>query len=145
MTPIGLARINDRISRRSQTRGEAAIFGYMSKTRSSSTLYRLIEAGQLTHKVLLTPLLPIWDMCHYGYPDDLDPFSDAFVERFSEDQLDEWSATSLCDCLNKGRGYPFCAVGPIVLRSDPGSASSLTATSRSSRRSNARWTVDMPP
>lgn len=41
----------------SQTRGEAAIFGYMSKTRSSSTLYRLIEAGQLTRKVLLTPLL----------------------------------------------------------------------------------------
>ena len=29
----------------------------MSKTRSSSTLYRLIEAGQLTHKVLLTQLL----------------------------------------------------------------------------------------
>ncbi|HYI39416.1 MAG TPA: hypothetical protein VE053_03770 [Allosphingosinicella sp.] len=25
---------------------------------------------------------PIWDLCHYGYPDDLDPFSDAFVERF---------------------------------------------------------------
>ncbi len=43
--------------RRSQSQGEAAIFGYMSKTRSSSTLYRLIEAGQLTHKVLLTPLL----------------------------------------------------------------------------------------
>ena len=55
--PIGRAVINDRISRLSQTRGEAAIFGYMSKTRSSSTLYRLIEAGQLTHKVLLTPLL----------------------------------------------------------------------------------------
>ena len=26
---------------------------------------------------------PIWDLCHYGYPDDLDPFSDAFVERFA--------------------------------------------------------------
>lgn len=57
MTPIGLAGINDRIPRRSQSQGEAAIFGYMSKTRSSSTLYRLIEAGQLTRKVLLTPLL----------------------------------------------------------------------------------------
>jgi DNA-binding MarR family transcriptional regulator len=57
MTPIGLAAINDRIPLLSQTRGEAAIFGYMSKTRSNSTLYRLIEAGQLTHKVLLTPLL----------------------------------------------------------------------------------------
>jgi beta-glucosidase/6-phospho-beta-glucosidase/beta-galactosidase len=26
---------------------------------------------------------PIWDMCHYGYPDGLDPFSDAFVTRFA--------------------------------------------------------------
>ncbi|HYE41922.1 MAG TPA: hypothetical protein VEA15_00890 [Caulobacteraceae bacterium] len=28
-------------------------------------------------------ILPIWDLCHYGYPDGLDPFSDAFVERFA--------------------------------------------------------------
>jgi beta-glucosidase/6-phospho-beta-glucosidase/beta-galactosidase len=28
-------------------------------------------------------ILPIWDLCHYGYPDDLDPLSDAFVERFA--------------------------------------------------------------
>jgi beta-glucosidase/6-phospho-beta-glucosidase/beta-galactosidase len=28
-------------------------------------------------------VLPIWDLCHYGYPDDLDPLSDAFVERFA--------------------------------------------------------------
>src|SRR5215218_2268247 len=28
-------------------------------------------------------ILPIWDMCHYGYPDDLDPFSNAFTERFA--------------------------------------------------------------
>ena len=26
----------------------------------------------------------IWDLMHYGYPDDLDPFSPAFVERFRE-------------------------------------------------------------
>ena len=25
----------------------------------------------------------IWDLFHYGYPDDLDPFSDAFGERFA--------------------------------------------------------------
>lgn len=25
----------------------------------------------------------IWDLFHYGYPEDLDPFSDAFVERFA--------------------------------------------------------------
>lgn len=28
-------------------------------------------------------VLPIWDLCHYGYPTGLDPLSDAFVERFA--------------------------------------------------------------
>jgi beta-glucosidase/6-phospho-beta-glucosidase/beta-galactosidase len=28
-------------------------------------------------------VLPIWDLCHYGYPADLDPYSDAFVQRFA--------------------------------------------------------------
>jgi beta-glucosidase/6-phospho-beta-glucosidase/beta-galactosidase len=28
-------------------------------------------------------ILPIWDLCHYGYPDDLDPFSEDFVARFA--------------------------------------------------------------
>jgi beta-glucosidase/6-phospho-beta-glucosidase/beta-galactosidase len=28
-------------------------------------------------------VLPIWDLCHYGYPGDLDPLSDAFVTRFA--------------------------------------------------------------
>ncbi len=28
-------------------------------------------------------VLPIWDLCHYGYPDGLDPYSDAFPERFA--------------------------------------------------------------
>jgi beta-glucosidase/6-phospho-beta-glucosidase/beta-galactosidase len=28
-------------------------------------------------------ILPIWDLCHYGYPDDLDPFDPAFSERFA--------------------------------------------------------------
>lgn len=28
-------------------------------------------------------ITPIWDLCHYGYPDDLDPFSGAFTERFA--------------------------------------------------------------
>ncbi|WP_157463463.1 family 1 glycosylhydrolase [Deinococcus pimensis] len=29
-------------------------------------------------------LTPIWDLCHYGYPDDLDPFTDAFTTRFAD-------------------------------------------------------------
>jgi beta-glucosidase/6-phospho-beta-glucosidase/beta-galactosidase len=28
-------------------------------------------------------LLPIWDLCHYGYPDDVHPFRPGFVERFA--------------------------------------------------------------
>jgi beta-glucosidase/6-phospho-beta-glucosidase/beta-galactosidase len=28
-------------------------------------------------------IVPIWDLCHYGYPDDLDPFSDEFATRFA--------------------------------------------------------------
>ncbi|MGH2351309.1 MAG: cupin domain-containing protein [Chloroflexota bacterium] len=28
-------------------------------------------------------LTQVWDLMHYGYPDDLDPFSEAFVERFA--------------------------------------------------------------
>ena len=37
-------------------------------------------AAQRRHKVL-----PIWDLCHYGYPTDLDPLGDAdgFVARFT--------------------------------------------------------------
>jgi beta-glucosidase/6-phospho-beta-glucosidase/beta-galactosidase len=26
---------------------------------------------------------PIWDLCHYGYPDDTDPFAPDFAERFA--------------------------------------------------------------
>ena len=29
-------------------------------------------------------VLPIWDLCHYGYPDGLDPLSDAFAPRFAD-------------------------------------------------------------
>ena len=37
-------------------------------------------AAQRRHNIL-----PIWDLCHYGYPDGLDPLNDvdAFVARFS--------------------------------------------------------------
>lgn len=45
------------MARLSQSRGDEAIFDYMSKAKARSTLYRLIEAGQLTHKALLVPLL----------------------------------------------------------------------------------------
>lgn len=28
-------------------------------------------------------VLPVWDLCHYGYPDDADPFRPGFVDRFA--------------------------------------------------------------
>jgi len=28
-------------------------------------------------------VLPIWDLCHYGYPDDADPYSPDFAPRFA--------------------------------------------------------------
>ncbi len=28
-------------------------------------------------------ILPIWDLCHYGFPDDADPFGPGFAERFA--------------------------------------------------------------
>lgn len=30
-----------------------------------------------------TQIKPIWDLCHYGYPEELDPFSDEFTDRFA--------------------------------------------------------------
>lgn len=30
-----------------------------------------------------TKVAPIWDLCHYGYPDGLDPFSEDFTQRFA--------------------------------------------------------------
>lgn len=29
-------------------------------------------------------ILPIWDLCHYGYPEDIDPFSEEFPKRFAD-------------------------------------------------------------
>ena len=29
-------------------------------------------------------MLPIWDLCHYGYPDDLDPYGPDFARRFAD-------------------------------------------------------------
>jgi beta-glucosidase/6-phospho-beta-glucosidase/beta-galactosidase len=28
-------------------------------------------------------IVPIWDLCHYGYPDDADPFAPSFADRFA--------------------------------------------------------------
>jgi len=43
-----------------------------------SSLDPVIEAAETYH------LTPVWDLCHYGFPDGCDPFSEDCVERFSD-------------------------------------------------------------
>jgi beta-glucosidase/6-phospho-beta-glucosidase/beta-galactosidase len=43
-----------------------------------STIDPMIDAMN-SHKIV-----GIWDLCHYGYPDDLDPYSDLFTIRFTD-------------------------------------------------------------
>jgi beta-glucosidase/6-phospho-beta-glucosidase/beta-galactosidase len=52
----------------------------------------LVDRGGRCDFALVDPLieamdeakiLPVWDLCHYGYPDDTDPFAPEFVERFA--------------------------------------------------------------
>jgi beta-glucosidase/6-phospho-beta-glucosidase/beta-galactosidase len=43
-----------------------------------STVDPVLEAAEACH------ITPIWDLCHYGFPDGLDPFSDACLQRFRD-------------------------------------------------------------
>jgi quercetin dioxygenase-like cupin family protein len=46
----------------------------------------VLDLGGIRHLARLgreAGLIQIWDLMHYGYPDDLDPFSNEFVERFA--------------------------------------------------------------
>jgi beta-glucosidase/6-phospho-beta-glucosidase/beta-galactosidase len=43
-----------------------------------STIAPMVEAMRATR------ITPIWDLCHYGYPDGLDPFAEAFAQRFAD-------------------------------------------------------------
>jgi beta-glucosidase/6-phospho-beta-glucosidase/beta-galactosidase len=53
----------------------------------------LVEHGGAYDFSLLDPvvdamnqaqIIPIWDLCHYGYPDDVDPFAEDFAQRFAD-------------------------------------------------------------
>lgn len=43
-----------------------------------STLEPVLEAAERFH------VTPIWDLCHYGFPDDRDPFSDECLRQFTD-------------------------------------------------------------
>jgi beta-glucosidase/6-phospho-beta-glucosidase/beta-galactosidase len=53
----------------------------------------LIDKGGECDFTMMKPLIaalrrsrvvPIWDLCHYGYPDDVDPFAPDFATRFAD-------------------------------------------------------------
>lgn len=73
-----------RCCRRSGLRWRARAFPGPSSTRGIGDYdFSIIDpllAAQRRHNIL-----PILDLCHYGYPDDLDPLSDVdgFVARFT--------------------------------------------------------------
>lgn len=51
----------------------------------------------------------IWDLCHYGWPDDLDIFSTAFIDRFAA-----FVAATACLVKSRTDGIPFyCPVNEI--------------------------------
>jgi beta-glucosidase/6-phospho-beta-glucosidase/beta-galactosidase len=62
------------------------------KTARDAVRWHLIDAGGRYDFSSFLPMLQaatdigievIWDLCHYGWPDDLDVFSTAFVDRFA--------------------------------------------------------------
>jgi beta-glucosidase/6-phospho-beta-glucosidase/beta-galactosidase len=49
-----------------------------ARTYDFSLMNPMIEAMNVAQ------VLPIWDLCHYGYPDDTDPFTPEFIPRFAD-------------------------------------------------------------
>ncbi|HEX9932502.1 MAG TPA: hypothetical protein VGB08_06620, partial [Allosphingosinicella sp.] len=68
LRPLGIAVAREGIPWPMVDRGGTFDFSYIDP---------FLEA-QRRHDVL-----PIWDLCHYGYPDDLDPFREDFAPRFA--------------------------------------------------------------
>lgn len=50
----------------------------LGRGRYDFTMLESVTAAMRSARVT-----PIWDLCHYGYPEDADPFTDAFAERFA--------------------------------------------------------------
>jgi beta-glucosidase/6-phospho-beta-glucosidase/beta-galactosidase len=68
LRPLGIAVAREGIPWPMVDKGGTYDFSYIDE----------FLAAQQRHQIL-----PIWDLCHYGYPDDLDPFSEQFVQRFA--------------------------------------------------------------
>ncbi|MBC7804613.1 MAG: family 1 glycosylhydrolase [Akkermansiaceae bacterium] len=64
-------------------------------------------------------ILPIWDLCHYGYPDDLDPLADTdrFVKRFA--RYCQAAAEYVVPRMRPGRAF-FTPINEISFFSEMG-------------------------
>ena len=68
-----------------------------------SSLVPMLEAARRTGTQV------IWDLCHYGWPDDLDIFAPAFVDRFAR-----FAAAAALVVREHGDGTPFyCPINEI--------------------------------
>ncbi|MDQ3881372.1 MAG: b-glycosidase [Chloroflexota bacterium] len=68
---------------------------------------------------------PIWDLCHYGYPDDLDPFAPDFAERFAA--YCRAAARHVADRVTTAHGPYFSPMNEITYFSQAGGLWGLVA------------------
>jgi beta-glucosidase/6-phospho-beta-glucosidase/beta-galactosidase len=47
-------------------------------------MYDFTCIDPMIEAMLKQKIMPVWDLCHYGYPDDLDPFDITFIKRFTD-------------------------------------------------------------
>lgn len=76
-----------------------------------------------------TQIVPVWDLCHYGYPDDIDPFSANFVARFAD-----YCRAATAHVVKRLRGpYFFTPINEITFFSFCGGEWGWVAPYRKSR------------
>ena len=71
-------RVVPRSGHRRRARGDSVAARRDAKDATTSRRSKPFIAAMNRHQIL-----PIWDLCHYGYPDDVDPFEPDFGERFA--------------------------------------------------------------
>jgi beta-glucosidase/6-phospho-beta-glucosidase/beta-galactosidase len=82
---------------------------------------------------------PLWDLCHYGYPDDLDPLTDTdtFVERFA--RYCRAAATYVTERV--GPPYYFTPINEITFFAFCGGEWGWVAPYRNTREDRFRFRV----
>ena len=83
-------------------------------------------------------ITPIWDLCHYGFPDGCDPFSEECLERFA----DYCRAAAKFVTSSAEGPYFFTPINEITFFS--AAASDLDGCTRSQRAANASSSAPWP-